>query len=191
MKPISLLAILVILVCVSHSGAQDLAGWEKFEPRTMSELMVLASNPNLSSLAENTVVFTNRLFPSQVTLRYTGESRKISSETKEFIEGWVHTVAHHPRLLKLFGRELLFTDGSHQYWLPVPNNGPNYERVLRKGEVLTLFIAAIGMKKYSGQAEWFFIVNKFERPSLSLDAQQSLAADGAIACFSSNLVLQS
>lgn len=164
MKPISLLSIPIILLCVTHSGAQDLAGWKQFQPRTMKEIVVLSSDSRISSLEENTVVFTKRL-PSQVTLTYTGESRKVSSETAEFIEGWVKTFAHHPRLLKLFDRELLFTDGSSQYWLPVPNNGPTYERVLRKGEVLTLFITAIGMKKSSGQARWFFIVNKFERPS--------------------------
>src|SRR4029077_16675644 len=128
--------------------------WDKFQPRTMSEMIALGSNSTLSSLEENTVVFTHRLFPSQVTLGYTGESRDISSETKEFIEGWVSAVAHHPGLLKLFHKELLFSDGSSQYWLPVPNNGPNYERVLRKGETVTLFITPIGMRRYSGRSQW-------------------------------------
>jgi hypothetical protein len=149
---------------VTFGEAQDIAGWDKFESRTMREIIVLSSDSRISSLEENTIVFTKRL-PSQVTLTYTGESRKISSETKGFIEGWVNTFAHHPRILKLFDRELLFTDGHSQYWLPVPNNGSNYQRVLQKDEVLTLFITLIGMKNSSGQAQWFFVVNKIERLS--------------------------
>lgn len=163
LKPIFLVLNPLILLCVSHVAAQDLANWDRFQPRTMSEIIEQGSKSSLFSLEENTVIFTNRFFPSRVTLTYTGESRKISSETKRFIEGWVNSVAHHPRLLRLFHRELLFTDGSFQYWLPVPNNGPSYERVLRKSETVTLFVTPIGMEKYSGQAQWFFVVNKFER----------------------------
>jgi hypothetical protein len=97
-----------------------------------------------------------------VKLIYTGQSRRLSPETRGFIQGWAREVAHFHRLPKLFERELLFAAGDREYWLPVPNNGPDYEKVLQKREAVFLFITLIGGKREKGEFEWFFLVNKYE-----------------------------
>jgi hypothetical protein len=129
----------------------------------MSEIIEESSKLPLSSLEDQTIVYTRRLLPSRVKLIYTGPARKVSPHTKEFIRGWVREVAHHPRLRTLFEKELLFTADGREYWLPVPNNGPDYEKALRQGETVFLFITPIGGRKLAGEFEWFFIVNKFEK----------------------------
>ena len=128
----------------------------------MNELVAQATS-SVSAFNGTTVLITTQFLPSRVKLTYAGQSRKLSRETKDFVQQWVKTVAHHPRLLKLFDRELLFTDGSSQYWLPVPNNGPNYETAIRVHETVTLFLTVIGIQRNAPETRCVFVVNNFEK----------------------------
>src|ERR1041385_105553 len=161
-KPIVSLAI-IVATCLVNVTAQDLSDpWGKFQTRTMNELVAQAAS-SVSPFDGTTVLVTTQFLPSKVKLTYAGKSRKVSSETKSFVQQWVKTVAHHPRLLKLFDKEMLFTDGSSQYWLPVPNKGPNYETAIQANERVTLYVTVIGIQRSADDTRCFFVVNNFER----------------------------
>lgn len=161
-RPIVTVAI-IIATCLVNVRAQDLSDpWGKFQTQTMNELIANAAS-SVAPFDGTTVLITTQFLPSKVKLTYAGKSRKASSETKSFVQQWVKTVAHHPRLLKLFDKEMLFTDGSSQYWLPVPNNGPNYGRAIHANEQVILYITVIGIQRSADETRCFFVVNNFER----------------------------
>ena len=155
--------VITLTLAMGQSSTHSLARWDEFKPRTFHEIVEQSSNLSLSTLEDGSVVFTKDRVPSRVKVTYTGKSRLISHETKEFITGWVKVIARHPKIPRLFDNELLFNDGSVEYWLPVPNNGPNYAKDLREGQVVTLFVSRMGGKKNSGKIDWFFIVNNVQK----------------------------
>jgi hypothetical protein len=153
------LVITLTLALLQH----NLPSWDEFKPRTFQEIIEQSSNLSLSTLEDGSVIFTRDKLPSRVKVTYVGKSRPISYETKEFIAGWVKMIARHPKIPSLFDSELLFMDGSNEWWLPVPNNGPNYAKELNEGQAVTLFVSRLGGKNNSGKIDWFFIVNNIEK----------------------------
>ena len=157
------MALLITLALVMFQNPTVAPTWDAFKPRTFNEIIEQSSNLSLTTLGDGSVIFTSDKLPSRVRVTYTGKSRPISYETGEFIAGWIKMLSHHPKIPKLFDNELLFFDSSVEYWLPVPNNGPNYAKELREGQSVTLFVSRMGGKKNGGKIDWFFVVNNIEK----------------------------
>jgi hypothetical protein len=155
-------ALVIILSLLTWQGGMIRNPRAEFVPRTLNQILEQSSHQS-ATLEDGTILFTTDKLPSRVKVTYQGQSRAIRHETKEFIDGWVKMIARHPKIPKLFDTEFLFTEGSAEYWLPVPNNGPNYAKELRKGQEVILFVSRIGGRKNSGKMEWFFVVNNIER----------------------------
>jgi len=164
---------LALAVLTSVISAQDQDPWEKYQPRTLDQIIknhaakVLDDPDIVMSFSDgSTAVLTRDSFASRVKVTYTGRSRSIPPKRKELIKDWL-TVTYPDRrdeYFKLWDTEFLFTETLIEYWLPVQS--PLIQALqeeLRKGDDVTLFVAWAGARKESGKVDWVFLVNEFEK----------------------------
>lgn len=143
--------------------------WNDFERRTLLELV----NTNVEENADDftrypdkgQLVFRGKIMPSVVRVSYTGESRRISSERKKFIELWAATYSSTPHYGSFYESEFLFKEGAVEYWLPVAKQIiPSFSKELREGELVDLYLIRPGGLKVKDQADWVFLVEEFQKP---------------------------
>lgn len=163
---------LALIVLASFISAQDQDPWEKYQPRTLDQILknhaakVLDDPDILMNFPDgSTAVLARDSFTSRVKVTYTGQSRSISPRRKELIRDWL-TTTYGPKVrdeyVKLLDTEFLFTETLIEYWLPVQN--PLIQALqeeLKKGDEVTLYVAWIGARKESGKVDWVFVVNSF------------------------------
>lgn len=170
MKCIALCS-LALAVLTSFISAQGQDPWEKYQPRTLDQIIKnhaskVLDDPDIemSFPDGSTSVLARYSFTSRVKVTYTGRSRSIAPKRKELIEGWL-TVTYPNRrdeYLKVWDTEFLFTETLIEYWLPVQS--PLIQALqeeLKKGDEVTLYVAWAGARKESGKVDWVFLVNRF------------------------------
>ena len=165
---------LALVVLTSFISAQDLDPWNKYQPRTLDQIIKnhaakVLDDPDIQMNFPDgsTAVLTRDSFPSKVKVTYTGRSRSISPKRKELIKDWVTTIfglERRDERLRLFDTEFLFTETLIEYWLPIQNPliQPLQEE-LKKGDEVTLYVSWVGARKESGKVDWVFFVNEFEK----------------------------
>jgi hypothetical protein len=90
--------------------------------------------------------------------------RKILPQRKELIERWGEAFNINPHIIQIFQYEMLFLEDSTEYWLPVQNQLlPLFQKELKKGDKVDLFVMAIGTLTYPDKTDWVFIVNEFRK----------------------------
>jgi hypothetical protein len=99
---------------------------------------------------------------SQVKLTYTGENQDIPPERLAFIQAWFET--EQSNLLTeqqngLFWKEVRFTDGERELWLPVQRNVlPRLLEKVKPGEQVTVFTWWIGAWRSNSEWQPLFLV---------------------------------
>lgn len=152
--------VFVLLACYGLANGQDT--WDRHKTRTLSE--IVQQHSDSETLKGSDAFFTGDEFPSQVRVTYTGSSRKVSTARQDHIASWTKTTGRSPEIGKLFDTEMLFIEGSVEYWLPVQRQViPYFSKELKKGERVTLYTVWIGGYKCTGKWDWIFLVNEFDR----------------------------
>jgi hypothetical protein len=139
-----------------------LRGYERYVPRTIKEIITRHSSSE--SLSKANVMMTGDTFPSRVTVTHTGESRKTPPEKMQHLEMLIETFKVSPEVVKKYETELLFREGSEEYWLPVQGGLlPYFQKELTKGETVIIYAEWVGARKVDGKWIWIFIVNEFQK----------------------------
>lgn len=135
--------------------------WDRYKPRTMSQ--IIRENSEAVSNTEGITSIFPGDYPSKIRMVYTGNSRPISVERKKHISDWATQYGIKPGFKEQFETELLFTENSVEYWMPVQSQViPYFPQEVKKGEQVTLLTAWIGAIVNNGKADWIFLVNEFE-----------------------------
>jgi hypothetical protein len=159
--------------------AQDQDGWDKYEPRTLSQIIRQHSKAVADEKARVQLFFTADVFPSRVRVTYVGEMRKISLTRKNFIAEWAKTRKVPQDLVGLFEEEVLFKEGQTEYWLPVQKQViPYFKEELKAGEKVDLYLIWIGARRESEVSDWVFLVNEFEKYQASSGAVEQRPCSG-------------
>jgi hypothetical protein len=181
MKHKVLLSISWVLLMLAPALAQAQDGWDKYQSRTLGQI-IKQHSAAVDDKARIHLLFTADVFPSRVKVTYTGELRSISSVRKEFIANWAKTRKVGEELVDLFQEELLFREGTTEYWLPVQKQVvPYFKQELKIGDQVELYLIWIGARREFGVADWIFLVNEFEHGETVVPAaEQALGADSPV-----------
>ncbi len=163
--PILFLAALFVTTVTAHAQGFP---YDKYKPRTLSEVIKLNADIETKEYKQRAIAMNGDPLYSQVRVAYTGTVRPISSARKDLLNMWADLFGFKPsnnvELATLFESELLFTECGTAYWLPVQKQViPYFEKELKKGDMVSLFLARVGGEKASNKWDWLFIVNEFEK----------------------------
>ncbi|MBA2731466.1 MAG: hypothetical protein H0U54_01100 [Acidobacteria bacterium] len=147
-----------------ENEGSTIKGYERYRPRTFIEIIREHTDPKILGKNEGSMILTGDTFPSKVKVIYTGESRKIASARKQHLDMLVTSFNVDPKVVDLYGMEMLFIEGGDEHWLPVQKRLiPFFEKELKKGEEVILYAEWVGAKKIGGKWEWIFIVQEFQK----------------------------
>jgi hypothetical protein len=138
--------------------------WDTYKSRTLMEIIENHKSDLGNGGEQVSILLTGDSFPSRVSLRYTGKSRKVTRQRTEVISGWAKSQKVNAEIVALFERELLFIEGPVEYWIPVQKQLiPYFQREVKEGEVINLFVIWIGARKEMDNIEWVFLGNEFNK----------------------------
>ncbi len=136
--------------------------WERYKPNTFEQIVAENSQEMVNEPAGYYVPMPE--LPAKVKVVYTGKTRNTSKERLAFIYLWAKTVgAKIDDSNQVFGTEMLFKEGSREYWLPVQTQLiPFFRDELKVGDEVTLYTIWIGTNiKEDRSTDWVFLVNEF------------------------------
>lgn len=158
----------LLLLTFSQARAQDFP-WNDFERRTLQELVKINVAEDADDLKrypdKGQLIFRGKIMPSVVRVTYTGQSRGISSERKNFIELWAGSYTQTPDYANMFASEFLFKEGAQELWLLVQQQVAKFfDEELKKGDSVDLYLIRPGGVRAKDKLEWIFLVEEFQRP---------------------------
>src|SRR5882672_7445657 len=97
--------------------------WDRYVPRPLSAI-ITAHDSSFRATARAMAGVPGRhvsadQFPSRVKVRFAGSFRPISTQRLEFIQGYFAHVMQRPLPTAFLEQEVLVTEDTVQYWLPV------------------------------------------------------------------------
>ncbi|HEU4509901.1 MAG TPA: hypothetical protein VFR78_16835 [Pyrinomonadaceae bacterium] len=118
-----------------------------YKPRTLRELTGAMPEPH------------GELFPSRVKVVYGGKQRPLIDDKRNVIVSWANQFAGMPEFYTApYQTELLFTEGTENYWLAVRKE--LLEREWKDGEAVELCIIKMGNVKIGDALEPVLLVEK-------------------------------
>ena len=159
---------LMFPVFVSTSYAQGFP-WDDFKPRTLKEIVAIDAKEIKDSERENRVIFHADMFFSVIRVKYTGKSRSISDAKKDFLKKWAQTFSQNAdEYAAHYEKDMLFTEGGVEYWLPVQKKViPYFSKELKEGEEVDIYIVRAGGVCSKQVCDWLFLVEEFQKPKVS------------------------
>lgn len=160
------------LIWEFDAGKGEKTNWDAYKTRTLNEITTTIAEKSLKNpdvvradpKKNPYIVLSYNSYQSRVKAAYTGESRKVSPQRKEVIDFWLGTLGKPKELLDLFENEYLFIENKIEYWLPVQKTVAVYfPKELKKGDVVTLYVAWLGGRYQPGGFDNVFLVNEFEK----------------------------
>jgi hypothetical protein len=149
---------------ITMSTGRPLKGYEDYLPRTLRQIIRDHSDPNILSKNEGSMILTGDTFSSRVRAAYLGESRKVSPAKKQHLDMLVTSFNVDQKVIDQYDTEMLFLEGSEKHWLVVQKRLlPFFDKEVKKGEEITLYVEWVGAKKISGKWEWVFMVHEFQK----------------------------
>ncbi len=110
---------------------------------------------------------------------FSGQSRPLTPRTQAFITAFASTSVGNDRYANLYQREYLFKAGGRDYWLPVQVQVAAYfQRELKAGQPVTLYIRNAGGFRASDSWDWMFLVEEFDTPGAPPKGQAPPAGPG-------------
>ena len=141
-----------------------------YRPRTLLELTTLqpdymAGNPEYKADENLRIVVHAHLLPSRVKVLYDGTTRPVVEIRKRVITEWANRFAGVPEFYTVpYETEMLFTEDGKSYWLVVKTEFlPKFQKDLKKGEAVELFLIKLGNARVDDQLEPVLLVEKFEK----------------------------
>jgi hypothetical protein len=176
------LIFLSVLALISADGLaqrEEQSPWAKYQPRTLQSIIDLhqGSAAELDSTlagAHENVVLSSDSFPSRTTLVFLGKSRPLQGKRAELMDHWKKMMGRTEDLAELFGTEMLFGEGSSEYWIPVQK--PLLDPLLKEvgiGRPFTAYVIWMGAIKTEEHWEWLFAMNEFDSPPGETPPQKS------------------
>lgn len=163
----ALAAFALLLALGLEARAQNDFPWDKYQTRTLAEMVkdgvADATESDGRNNGKTTILFSGDPLYSQVRVTYTGTTRKLAGAHKTHLEEWGKSFGVEPRIVALYDSEMLVTECGVEYWLPVQSQVlPHFEKELKKGDPVTLYTMYAGGRKIEGAWNWFFLVNEFQ-----------------------------
>lgn len=164
---IALAAFALLVACAGGARAQGEFPWQEYRTRTLAEVV----KQNTDDLAgrdaayrdKTTVIFSADPQYSQVRVTYTGTTRKIVGARRTHVDEWAATFGLKQDIAALYESEMLVLECSTEHWVPVQKQVmSHFEKELKKGDPVTLFIMFAGGRKIEGTWNWIFLVNEFQ-----------------------------
>lgn len=127
------------------------------QPDYLGEPRVKDHDPNVRMIVHAD------LLPSRVKVRYDGTTRPLVQLKKQVIESWANHHAGAPEFYTVpYQTEMLFTEEGKSYWLIVRKDSlPRFEKELKKGETVELFLIKLGNARTDDKLEPVLLVEKF------------------------------
>jgi hypothetical protein len=158
-----------IVLTPSRATAQGFP-WQDFERRTFQQLIKINAEEDAEDLKrypdKNRMIMRGKILPTVVRVTYTGESRSIGVERKEFIKLWAGSnSAFQPGYADLFENEYLFKEGNDEYWLPVQKKVAAYFAAeLKASDLVDIYLIRPGALRVKDKTDWVFLVEEFQKP---------------------------
>ena len=154
----------VFVALTPENEGSTLKGYERYRPRTLTEIIREHSDPVILQKNEGSMILTGDTFPSKVRVIYTGESRNISPSKKQHLDMLVTSFNVAQKVIDGYATEMLFMEGEDEHWLPLQAGlHPFFQKEVKKGEAVVLYAEWVGAKKTGGKWEWVFIVQEFQK----------------------------
>jgi hypothetical protein len=115
---------------------------------------------------EETMMVEADILPSRVRVTYTGSTRPLPQIKKEVLRQWARRYAGSVEHYTVpYETEILFTENGAEYWLAVRKQSfPHFERELKKGEAVDLYLIRVGAARAADKWEWMLLVENFQKP---------------------------
>jgi hypothetical protein len=137
---------------------------DDYVPRTLKELSQREANKP-ETINENLVI-QGDIVPSRVRIAYEVSSKPLTQNKKELIRHWANRYAGATEFYtRPYETEVLFSEGEQKYWLVVRKEFlPMFEKELKKGDVVDLFLIKLGSVKNDDTWEPVLLAEKVLKP---------------------------
>ena len=167
------LCLFILLLCLTGATLTYAQGEKKprtiadYEPRTLQELTTLLPETARAALAERGIqgnkdmrlIVHGQLFPSRVKVVYGGTKRPLLENKRNVIVSWANQFAGMPEFYTVpYQTELLFTEGTENYWLAVHKD--LLAEDWKKGEALELCVIKLGNVRIGDEFEPVLLVER-------------------------------
>lgn len=138
-----------------------------YRPRTLTEIAETGTGTQRRGNKAETMFVHPDILPSRVRVTYTKTKRLLPEIKKEVLRQWARLYAGSPEgYTKPYETEMLFTEGGKEYWLAVRTEAlPRFEREVKKGEVVDLYLIRLGAARISGEWELLLLTENFQKPN--------------------------
>ena len=146
------------VLAVATVAAQTPSKWCEYVPRSTKDILAHA---HLGDSAD--VDFSGGQFPSRVTLRYTGNTRSLSSHRQRFLSDYSKAIGM-VGMDTLFRHEVEFAPSADtSYWFPIQEATlKDLQSKLAPGDTSTLFLLWAGSyRRPTAPRGYVFLINEF------------------------------
>jgi hypothetical protein len=161
-----ILVLIFCLVSVQSNLAQSFP-FEKYDPRTLAELVEMAEADSKNIPADKgQMIINGKPFYSAVRVKYIGTSKPVAKEEMDYLKLWQGSLGYDPEILKLYENKYLFKECEKEYWLPVQKQVAAYfPKELKSGDMITLYLMFPGGLKPKPTDNWnfIFLTNEFRK----------------------------
>lgn len=139
---------------------------EDYKPGTLKEVAAQSTDAESRGNKEETMRVYPDILPSRVRVTYTGSSRPLPQDKKEVLRQWARLYAGAPETYtEPYETELLFTEDGKEHWLAVRKRSlPQFEKELKRGEAVDLYLIRLGAAKTSDAWELLLLIESFQKP---------------------------
>jgi hypothetical protein len=160
--------VLLITAFASGAHAQDTFPYDKYDPRTVAELVQAgAASVALDKNTANVhMMLDAKPFYSAIRLKYMGTSRPVPAERKQVIRAYQDSMRPSVDIPSLIDNEYLFRECETEYWIPVQKQVAAYfPKELKPGDMITVYLMVIGGIKLSPKDPYqaVFLISEFKK----------------------------
>lgn len=143
------ITILIGLLCTTLTGPAWGAGWNDYEPATLSDITSKHANHFSNHEVPKGAVAINLHAggdPFRSTVLFLGEVRNIKPDHSSLIEMWGKSLGMDTAMLaKTYKKEIKVRENRQTYWLPIQEIlVPHLKREVKKNGEVMLFMVYIG-----------------------------------------------
>lgn len=139
---------------------------EDYKPRTLKEVAAEKAGAESRGNKEETMRVDGDILPSRARAAYTGTARPLPQIKKEVLRQWARLYAGSPEgYTEPYETELLFKEGGAEHWLAVRKKSlPQFERELKPGAAVDLYLIRVGAAKTSDEWESVLLIESWQKP---------------------------
>ena len=139
--------------------------WEIFKSRTVKDVVSITEK---AFRPDDSMFLATNLLETKAEVTFTGESRPVSDERKNFIRWWVGMFNYPKDYPELYEREYLYKEGNDEYWLPTETPITKYfEKELKPKDKMILYLISIGAYRSKEKIDCVLLVEEYRLPEPS------------------------